>query len=166
MHIDPLWINLNNIIRAISRKSAKKVYFLWQLGLISVFITSAALCAYFPGGKTSHQRRTLKTIKKNYWGQQNVNSNQTHWCMNLISDLCNLFNYRSTELMSALVDKFWGIFQLRHFVSLRFGIGVFDQERDCSLRCQQYGDTISFWSDLHNMQAPSLCHLSLQWIQD
>ena len=130
------------------------------------FITSAALCAYFPGGKTSHQRRTLKTIKKNYWGQQNVNSNQTHWCMNLISDLCNLFNYRSTELMSALVDKFWGIFQLRHFVSLRFGIGVFDQERDCSLRCQQYGDTISFWSDLHNMQAPSLCHLSLQWIQD
>ena len=69
----------------------------------------------------------------------------------------------NTSQCRSLLLKFWRIFQLRHFVSLRFDICVLDWKRDCSLRCQQYQDTIFlrsqqyqsftiFPSDLHYVQ--------------
>ena len=67
---------------------------------------------------------------KDYWGQQNINSNQTHWCMNLISDLCFLFNYRSTELMSALVDKILENFPVKAFCQFKIWYrGLWSGER-------------------------------------
>ena len=122
----------------------------------------------FPSGKTSHQRRAHKTIKiieANKMSTQQLRHGFWLWMCVVFepSDWKhNLLFVSSPAQCRPLLLSFWRIFQLRHFVGLRFDIWILDWKRLLSQMSTIWSHNLSVWS---SDTCFALCRLSPQWIQ-
>ena len=122
----------------------------------------------FPSGKTSHQRRAHKTIKiieANKMSTQQLRHGFWLWMCVVFepSDWKHdLLFVSSPAQCRPLLLSFWRIFQLRHFVGLRFDIWILDWKRLLSQMSTIWSHNLSVWSSDTFF---ALCRLSPQWIQ-